>query len=121
MARKVGMRVEGLRHWVRQTDLLLGAQRGEVEPLPWLPFGGYVRIVGHGEAREPRAPHGSPTAFLAGPLGRGSKSPQRGPLVNIVFAFIAFCLIWASGEKVSKSFSEHTLSDRLGGPPLCVL
>lgn len=105
MARKVGMRVEAfgigfgkpIYSWERQ---------GVKWNLCWLPFGGYVRIAGM-EKQGPLEPHMIPDGFFGRPPWARIKVALMGPLVNIVFAFVAFCLIWGTGGR-TKSFSEHT-------------
>ncbi|MGR3912630.1 MAG: site-2 protease family protein [Candidatus Rhabdochlamydia sp.] len=71
-----------------------------------LPFGGYVRIAGM-EKKGSLEPHQIPHGFYG-------KSPiQRiivalaGPIVNIVFALLAFTLIWLCGGQ-QKPFQEMT-------------
>jgi regulator of sigma E protease len=105
MARRVGMTVEvfsigfgtPLRTWTLQ---------GVKWQLCMLPFGGYVRIAGM-DKKGNLEPHQIPDGFYGKkPLDR-IKVALAGPLVNIAFAFIAFCCIWASGGQ-EKSFQEYT-------------
>ena len=72
----------------------------------WLPFGGYARIAGM-QREGSREPYEIADGFY-------SKTPlQRiwvalaGPAVNIIFALIAFALIWSSGGR-EKTFAEFT-------------
>lgn len=105
MARKVGMRVEAFGIGFGK-PIYSWEHKGVKWNLCWLPFGGYVRIAGM-EKQGNLEPHLIPDGFFGRPPWARIKVAIMGPLVNIVFAFIAFCLIWASGGR-SKSFSEHT-------------
>ncbi len=81
--------------------------RGSVKwQLCYCLIGGYVKIAGmQKEGRTP--PHKVKNGYY-------SKSPRdriavafAGPIVNLIFAFVAFTLIWVIGGRV-KSFSEYT-------------
>ena len=72
----------------------------------WIPFGGYVKLAGSEPGQEDV------------PGGYFSKSPIKriwvalwGPLANILFALLAFSVIWFSGGR-PRSFGE--LNDRIG-------
>jgi regulator of sigma E protease len=72
----------------------------------WIPFGGYVRMAGM-EKKEDKQPYEIEGGFFAAkPLAR-IKVALAGPTVNIVFAFLLFTLIWATGGR-EKPFSEFT-------------
>ncbi len=105
MARRVGMRVEAFGIGFGK-PIYSWEHKGVKWNLCWLPFGGYVRIAGM-EKQGNLEPHMIPDGFFGRPPWARIKVALMGPLVNIVFAFAAFCLIWASGGR-SKSFSEHT-------------
>lgn len=105
MARRVGMTVEvfsigfgkPIKSWV---------WKGVRWQLCWLPFGGYVRIAGT-EKKGNLEPHQIPDGYFGKrPIDR-IKVSAMGPIVNIVFAFVAFALIWMSGGR-EKSFREYT-------------
>jgi regulator of sigma E protease len=105
VARKVGMTVEvfsigfgpPLKQWTFQ---------GVKWQLCMLPFGGYVGIAGMNKKGNVE-PHQIPDVFFGKkPIDR-IKVAVAGPLVNIVFAFIAFCCIWATGGQ-EKPFQEYT-------------
>ena len=105
MARKVGMKVEafgiGFGKPIRTWE-----HKGVKWNLCWLPFGGYVRIAGM-EKQGNLEPHQIPDGFYGKrPIDR-IKVAIMGPLVNIVFAFLAFTAIWATGGR-EKPFSEFT-------------
>ncbi len=105
VARRVGMTVEvfsigfgpTIREWTFQ---------GVKWKLCMLPFGGYVGIAGMTKKGNIE-PHQVPDGFYGKkPLDR-IKVAIAGPLVNIVFAFVAFCIIWATGGQ-EKPFQEYT-------------
>jgi regulator of sigma E protease len=105
VARHVGMTVEvfsiGFGTPIRQWTI-----QGVKWQLCMLPFGGYVRIAGM-DKKGNLEPHQIPDGFYGKkPLDR-IKVAIAGPLVNIVFSFIAFCCIWATGGQ-EKPFQEYT-------------
>jgi regulator of sigma E protease len=105
MARRVKMTVEIfsigfgpiLRKWQFQ---------GVQWQLCMLPFGGYVRIAGmdHKKGVDPYLVEGG--YYSKKPWER-IKVALAGPCINIAFAFVAFCLIWAAGGQ-QKPFSQFT-------------
>src|SRR5476649_801857 len=105
VARRVGMTVEvfsiGFGPAIRQWTI-----QGVKWQLCMLPFGGYVRIAGM-DKKGNLEPHQIPDGFYGKkPLDR-IKVALAGPAVNILFAFVAFCLIWMSGGQ-EKPFQETT-------------
>ena len=105
MARREGMTVEafsigfGKAFYTWEKD-------GVKWQLCWLPFGGYVRIAGM-EKKGSIEPYQIPDGFFGKkPLSR-IKVALMGPVVNIAFAFVAFCLLWTMGGR-SKPFSDYT-------------
>ena len=105
MARRVGMKVEAfsigfgkpIRTWNR---------KGVKWQLCILPFGGYVKIAGM-EKKGNLEPHQISDGFFGKkPIDR-IKVAVMGPLVNIVFAFFMFALIWVCGGRL-KPFSDYT-------------
>ncbi len=71
-----------------------------------LPFGGYVRMAGM-EKKDGLEPHQISDGFYGkSPFAR-IKVAFAGPLVNIIFAFVAFTLIWMSGGQ-GKPFQQLT-------------
>ncbi len=105
VARRVGMTVEvfsigfgpPIKEWTFQ---------GVKWKLCMLPFGGYVGIAGMNKKGN-LEPHQIPDGFYGKkPLDR-IKVAIAGPLVNIIFAFVAFCCIWATGGQ-EKPFQEYT-------------
>ncbi len=77
--------------------------------LCWIPFGGYVKIVGMDSISQSSDPK-KRTFFTATPYQR-LKVAFAGPLANIVFALLLFCCIWATGGR-EKSYS--TVTSRVG-------
>lgn len=105
MARRVGMRVEtfsiGFGHPIFSWE-----RNGVKWQIGWLLFGGFVKIAGQDLENEEDA-YSVPGGFFSkGPFDR-IKVAFMGPFVNIVFAFILFCLLWIDGGR-EKNFSEFT-------------
>ncbi|HKY99922.1 MAG TPA: site-2 protease family protein [Rhabdochlamydiaceae bacterium] len=105
MARRVGMTVEAFAIGFGKPVL-----SWECNGVKWhicaLPFGGYVRIAGM-EKKGKLEPHQIPDGFYGKkPIAR-IKVALMGPIVNIVFAFIAFVIIWIAGGR-EKPFSDYT-------------
>ena len=105
MAIRVGMRVETfsigfgrpIYSWMRN---------GVKWQFGWLPFGGYVKIAGM-EGSVAQDPYSVKDGYFGKkPIDRILVSIM-GPLVNIVFAFLAFTMIWLVGGR-EKNFSEFT-------------
>lgn len=105
MARRLGMKVEafgiGFGKPIRRWE-----HNGVKWNLCWLPFGGYVKIAGM-EKEGALEPHQISGGFFSKSPWDRIKVLAMGPLVNIVFAFIAFTAIWALGGR-EKNFSEFT-------------
>jgi len=105
MARREGMTVEAfsigfgkpIRVWERD---------GVKWQICWLPFGGYVRIAGM-EKKGALEPYQIPDGFFGKKPWSRIKVALAGPIVNIVFAFVAFTVLWALGGR-QKPFSEYT-------------
>lgn len=91
---------------------LIKWQRGEVTwQIGWLPFGGYVKIMGMEFTKKNKHEYVDPYAIEGGFF---SKPPVRrlavaiaGPLANFILAFLIFTAIWAFGGR-EKTFSEFT-------------
>lgn len=105
MARRLGMKVEAFgigfgkpfRTW---------EHKGVKWNLCWLPFGGYVKIAGM-EKEGDLEPYQIQDGFFSKTPWARIQVLLMGPLVNIVFAFIAFTAIWACGGRL-KPFAEFT-------------
>jgi regulator of sigma E protease len=105
VAKHVGMRVEvfsigfgkPIHTWMRN---------GVKWQVCYLLFGGYVKIAGM-EKEKGIDPHQIKDGFYGKrPIDR-IKVAIMGPLVNIVFAFLVFSMIWALGGR-EKRFQEFT-------------
>ena len=105
MARRVKMTVEvfsigfgpPIRKWTFQ---------GVQWQLCMLPFGGYVRIAGM-DQKKGVEPHQIPDGYYGKKPWDRIKVALAGPLVNMAFAFILFCLIWTAGGQ-EKPFQQFT-------------
>src|SRR6267154_3763748 len=105
MARREGMTVEAFSIGFGK-PIYSWERKGVKWQLCWLPFGGFVRIAGM-EKKGSLEPYLIPDGFYGKkPLSR-IKVALMGPIVNIGFAFLAFCLLWLFGGR-TKPFSEYT-------------
>ncbi len=73
--------------------------------LCWIPFGGYVKIVGMDSSSE-AIDKNKVGFFSSSPLQR-IKVAFAGPLANVLFALFVFSAIWLTGGR-DKPFSEVT-------------
>lgn len=71
-----------------------------------LPFGGYVKMAGT-EKKGALEPYQIPDGFFAQTPWKRIKVAAMGPIVNIIFAFLAFSMLWAIGGR-EKKFAEFT-------------
>lgn len=104
-ARWMGMKVEAFGIGFGQA-LAKWRWQGVDWRLNWLPFGGYVKIAGM-ETRKGEDPYAIPGGFF-------TKSPWKrifvsaaGPAVNLVFALLAFTMLWALGGR-EKPYAQVT-------------
>jgi regulator of sigma E protease len=105
MARHVGMKIEAFGIGFGK-PIVSWEHKGVKWNLCWLPFGGYVRIAGM-EKKGGIEPYLIPNGFFSKPPKDRIKVAIMGPLVNLVFAFLAFLLLWGLGGR-EKPFMEHT-------------
>lgn len=105
VAKRVGMRVEVFSIGFGKPIYVW--YRGKVKwQICWMLFGGYVRIAGM-EKEGDKEPFEIEDGFYGKkPLDR-IKVALMGPIVNIVFAFLVFTLIWAFGGRY-KPYDEFT-------------
>lgn len=106
MARKVGMRVEVFSIGLGK-PLLTWIFQDVKWQLCLLPFGGYVKIAGEKEELSQGNKTPDEDTFLGKRPWDRIKVALMGPIVNIVFAFILFTVIWVAGGK-QEPFSRHT-------------
>jgi len=105
MALHVGMKVEAFGIGFGK-PIKTWEHKGVKWNICWLPFGGYVRIAGM-EKEGSLEPHLIKNGFFGKPPIDRIKVGVMGPLVNILFALLLFCIIWMSGGR-DKPFSEFT-------------
>ena len=105
MARREGMTVEAFSIGFGK-PLYSWEKNGVKWQLCWLPFGGFVRIAGM-EKKGTLEPYQISDGFFGKSPWSRIKVALMGPIVNIVFAFFVFCLLWFFGGR-SKPFSEYT-------------
>lgn len=105
MAHRVGMRVETFSIGFGK-PIFSWNWGGERWQVCWLLLGGYIKIAGMDEEPD-RDPYTIRDGFYGKtPLDR-IKVAIMGPVVNLVFAFLIFGLIWADGGR-EKNFSDYT-------------
>lgn len=105
MAKRVGMRVETFS--IGMGSPLFSWKSGDTTwQIGWLPVGGFVRIAGTDTDKNKDLEKVKDGYFSKSPWDR-IKVSFMGPLVNILFALLAFALLWISGGR-EKSFSEYT-------------
>ncbi len=105
MARRVGMKVEVFSIGFGK-PILAWNRKGVLWQIGVLPFGGYVKIAGM-EGEEGKEAFEIPDGFYEKSPWARIKVAIMGPLVNIVFAFLVFSLIWAVGGR-QKPFEQET-------------
>jgi regulator of sigma E protease len=105
MAKRQGMTIEAFSIGFGK-PIYMWERQGVKWQLCWLPFGGFVRIAGM-EKKGALEPYQIPDGFYGKKPWARIKVALMGPCVNIVFAFVSFCLLWTLGGR-SKSFSECT-------------
>ncbi|SCA62411.1 Putative zinc metalloprotease CPn_0344/CP_0416/CPj0344/CpB0350 [Chlamydiales bacterium SCGC AG-110-M15] len=74
----------------------------------WIPFGGYVKITGE-QADDGQDPYEMKDGFFGKSPWARIKVAAMGPIVNLVFALLAFSILWLSGgrEKFYSEFSSY--------------
>lgn len=105
MARRVGMRVETFSIGFGR-PLISWMMDGVKWQIGWLLFGGYVRIAGTDTDKDIDPYQVKDGFFGKSPWDR-IKVAFMGPFVNILFALLAFALLWVGGGR-EKNFSEFT-------------
>ncbi len=105
MARREGMTVEAFSIGFGK-PIHTWEKDGVKWQICWLPFGGYVRIAGM-EKKGTLEPHQIADGFFGKKPWSRIKVALMGPIVNIVFAFVAFTLLWMMGGR-QKPFAEYT-------------
>jgi len=105
VARRKGMRVEAFAIGFGK-PLYTWEWQGVKWHICMLPFGGYVKIAGM-QKEGNREPFEIPDGFYGKRPWHRIQVAFAGPLVNILFAFLVFTILWFSGGR-SKDFVEFT-------------
>jgi regulator of sigma E protease len=105
VARRQGMKVEAFAIGFGK-PIFTWVHDGVEWRICMLPFGGYVKIAGM-EKEGDVEPADMPDGFFGKSPWQRIKVAFAGPLVNIVFAFAVFVVLWLSGGR-EKAFSEFT-------------
>ncbi|MDP8260517.1 MAG: RIP metalloprotease RseP [Candidatus Gygaella obscura] len=92
VARRLGMKVENFSLGFGK-KIFSFKKHGTEYSLGLVPFGGYVKIAGFSDAEKT----GTKGDFLAHSVGARAKVIFAGPLVNYIFAFFCFWLIFIIG------------------------
>lgn len=106
MARRTGMRVETFSIGMGRA-IVSWMYQGVKWQIGWLPFGGFVKIAGM-DGEKDQDPYSVKEGFFGKSPWDRIKVAIAGPFVNILFALLAFALLWAVGGRL-KSFSEFTI------------
>ncbi len=108
-AKRVGMKIETFS--IGFGKPIFSWMRGKVKwQIGFLPFGGFVKIAGM-QNEKGKEPHEIKNGFFGKKPFQRIKVSFMGPFVNIVFAFVAFTIIWVSGGR-NKPF--HEVTHRIG-------
>jgi len=81
----------------------------------WIPFGGYVKFVGD-EPNKPVPDELREVAFNTAPVWKRAITAFAGPAMNIVLAFVLFCVIYLAGNPTPTSL----IADVEPGSPAAV-
>lgn len=105
LARRAGMKIEVFAIGFGR-PIISWMYQGVKWQICMLPFGGYVKIAGmqkEGNVELCDIPDG----FYSKSPGKRIQVALAGPLVNILFAFLGFSLLWGLGGR-DKTFKEYT-------------
>ncbi|MBA3958548.1 MAG: site-2 protease family protein [Parachlamydiaceae bacterium] len=105
MARRVGMRVETFSIGFGK-PIVSWEHDGVKWQICWLLFGGYVKIAGADLSKD-EDPYSVPDGFFGKSPWDRIKVAFMGPLTNLLFALLAFTLLWGMGGR-QKNFGEYT-------------
>jgi len=110
VARWVGIRVEVFSIGFGRA-VIKWERDGVVWKVGWIPFGGYVKMAGEERPKEGGDLEPVEGGFLAARPIHRIYVALAGPVVNIIFALLAFSVLWFSGGR-DRSYSEY--SQRVG-------
>lgn len=105
LARRAGMKIEVFSIGFGR-PLISWMFQGVKWQICFLPFGGYVKIAGMQKEGNVE-PCDIPDGFYSKSPGKRIQVALAGPLVNILFALLAFSLLWSLGGR-EKTFKEYT-------------
>jgi len=105
IARREGMNVEAFSIGFGR-PIYSWIKNGVRWQIGWLPFGGFVKIAGM-QREGSLEPHEINNGFYSKRPMQRIRVALMGPLVNIIFAMVAFALLWMGGGR-NKNFSEFT-------------
>ena len=117
VAKKAGIRVD--RFSLGFPPKMFGVQVGETEYcISWIPFGGYVKVAGMADVGADAAT-GEPWEFPSKPIWVRMAVIFAGPLMNFIFAFVAFTFVFLqfgieTRESTVVSPEENSASARAG-------
>lgn len=106
VARREGMRVETFSIGFGR-PLYKWEHDGVKWQIGWLLFGGFVKIAGMENNDKTKDPRDVKDGFFGKSPWSRIKVSLAGPLVNIIFAFLAFILLWSLGGR-EKHFNDYT-------------
>lgn len=113
MAKRVGMRVETFSIGFGR-PIFSWKRNGEEWKIGWLPFGGYVKIAG-AETEKGEDLFAIKDGFFGKTPWERIKVAFMGPLVNLLFAVLAFAVLFALGGR-QKNFADFTVKIGLVDP-----
>jgi len=105
LARRAGMKIEVFAIGFGR-PMISWMYQGVKWQICMLPFGGYVKIAGM-QKEGNTEPSEIPDGFYSKSPGKRIQVALAGPLVNILFAFLGFSLLWSLGGR-DKLFRDYT-------------
>ena len=107
VAKWAGIRVE--RFSLGYPPKIFGFTYGETEYcISWIPFGGYVKVAGMADVGNEES-SGEPWEFPSKPISVRMAVIAAGPVMNFVFAFVAYFAMFAAfGVDTVQSTSVET-------------
>ena len=105
VARKEGMKIEAFSVGFGK-PIFSWEKDGVKWQVCWIPIGGYVRIAGM-EKKGVLEPYQIENGFFGKSPWARIRVALAGPVVNILFAAVLFCCVWALGGR-EKPFAHYT-------------
>ena len=98
---------------------LVGVRRGETEyTLNWIPFGGFVRILGQDDFSIKQEGVGDPRAFTSKPWWAQALVLAAGVFMNFVLAFVILTIAFSIGGAKTASGNVSIVEVQPGSPAL---